>query len=213
MEHNSLTNATASATNCGAAIAPSAPPAMSNLNTPPPFLVKTYDMVDDPSTDNVVSWSATNNSFVVWDPLEFTVDLLPKYFNHNNFYSFVQQLNTYGFSKVDPARWEFANKGFLRGQTIENQIQSITQRVQGIEQQMMYKEEEDAVTSNRRVVKYHIFNEILPFDIANLSPDVDNSYEPTWDQFVGPSPEVDTNMRSFDEILFKLGDEYIAAIS
>ncbi|KAL5988675.1 hypothetical protein ACLOJK_026774 [Asimina triloba] len=31
---------------------------------PPPFLTKTYDMVDDPSTNRVVSWSSSNSSFV-----------------------------------------------------------------------------------------------------------------------------------------------------
>ena len=62
---------------------------------PPPFLTKTFDVVDDPVTNHVISWSRDGTSFVVWDPHAFSASLLPRYFKHNNFSSFVRQLNTY----------------------------------------------------------------------------------------------------------------------
>ncbi|CAL9094102.1 unnamed protein product [Musa textilis] len=61
----------------------------------PPFLSKTYELVDDPALDAVLSWAPAGRSFVVWDPEEFARAVLPRHFKHNNFSSFVRQLNTY----------------------------------------------------------------------------------------------------------------------
>ncbi|XP_021886861.1 heat stress transcription factor B-3 [Carica papaya] len=84
-------------------------------STPPPFLVKTYMLVEDPETDDVVSWNGEGTGFVVWQPAEFARDLLPTLFKHSNFSSFVRQLNTYGFRKVATRRWEFCNDMFQKG--------------------------------------------------------------------------------------------------
>lgn len=61
----------------------------------PPFLTKTYEMVDDSSSDSIVSWSDNSKSFIVKNPAEFSKDLLPRFFKHKNFSSFIRQLNTY----------------------------------------------------------------------------------------------------------------------
>ncbi|CAI0469487.1 unnamed protein product [Linum tenue] len=114
---------------------PSLPQPLAILHeTPiPPFLSKTFDLVDDRALDAVISWGADGVSFVVWDSIEFSRTVLPRNFKHNNFSSFVRQLNTYvgilllpqnsflfysnqGFRKIDADKWEFANEGFQQGQ-------------------------------------------------------------------------------------------------
>ncbi|XP_057797468.1 heat stress transcription factor B-2a-like [Salvia miltiorrhiza] len=84
------------------------------MKCPAPFLSKTYDLLDA-AVERVVSWNSDGNGFVVWSPAEFSKLMLPKYFKHNNFSSFVRQLNTYGFKKTESKRWEFKHEKFLKG--------------------------------------------------------------------------------------------------
>ncbi|XP_041026572.1 heat stress transcription factor B-2a-like [Juglans microcarpa x Juglans regia] len=87
---------------------------------PPPFLSKTYDLLEGEDDDDrgklrTVSWNAEGTGFVVWSPAEFSELVLPKYFKHNNFSSFIRQLNTYGFKKTCSKIWEFKHEKFQKG--------------------------------------------------------------------------------------------------
>ena len=51
------------------------------------------------SNIDLIRWSDDGNSFIVLDEDEFAKKLIPELFKHNNYASFVRQLNMYGFHK------------------------------------------------------------------------------------------------------------------
>ncbi|KAK3270487.1 stress-responsive transcription factor hsf1 [Cymbomonas tetramitiformis] len=82
---------------------------------PSPFVEKTYNLVDSPETDHIISWSDNGTSFTIWKPELLERDLLAKHFKHSNMSSFIRQLNNYGFRKLNPDRYEFGAPGFEKG--------------------------------------------------------------------------------------------------
>mmetsp|Transcript_27651 Transcript_27651/g.49925 ORF Transcript_27651/g.49925 Transcript_27651/m.49925 type:complete len:279 (-) Transcript_27651:1324-2160(-) len=71
----------------------------SNASLPTSFLQKTFDMVSNEELSKVVSWSEDGCAFIIKDVSEFTDKVLPRYFKHSNYASFVRQLNMYDFHK------------------------------------------------------------------------------------------------------------------
>jgi hypothetical protein len=67
---------------------------------PTSFLQKTYDILCDNSLSSIVRWTEDGRSFSVKNVKEFSEKVLPKYFKHSNFSSFVRQLNMYDFHKM-----------------------------------------------------------------------------------------------------------------
>jgi hypothetical protein len=94
----------------------------------PIFLQKTYAMINDCNPE-IATWSEDGLTFVVKDPETFASEVIPQYFKHNNFSSFVRQLNFYGFRKIkndsikivhgedhpDQKYWRFRHEYFIRG--------------------------------------------------------------------------------------------------
>lgn len=89
------------------------------------FVSKLHEMVNDSQYQHLISWNFSGTSFVVCNIMEFSRELLPKHFKHNNFSSFVRQLNMYGFHKVNKSPrghrtmaenqiWEFSHSKFIR---------------------------------------------------------------------------------------------------
>ena len=64
-----------------------------------PFLTRLFMMVEDPTTNASISWSQTRRTgdpiwaFTVWDNCVLERDVIPLFYKHANFSSFVRQLN------------------------------------------------------------------------------------------------------------------------
>ncbi|KFK25539.1 hypothetical protein AALP_AA8G128200 [Arabis alpina] len=75
-----------------------------------------YEMVNDPTSDSVISWSQNGNSFIVWNQSELCSDVLPSFSQSEDLSVFIRRLGTFGFRKVDESEeFEYANDHFVRG--------------------------------------------------------------------------------------------------
>jgi len=84
---------------------------------PTSFLQKTYDILENADLDSIIAWNESGTLFLVKNVTDFCDQVLPVYFKHNNYASFVRQLNMYDFHKVREGTWDNAFKHplFMKG--------------------------------------------------------------------------------------------------
>ena len=129
-----------------------------NISELPQFLTKTYEFVNKPATDQIVCWNEEGNGFIVRDVTKFTDQILPDYFKHKNYASFIRQLNMYDFKKtrqIDNIPC-FSNQNFVKGK--RHLLANIKRKTTLAEKnQMLLKEKlralENQNMQGRRIIK------------------------------------------------------------
>ncbi|CAD8168516.1 unnamed protein product [Paramecium pentaurelia] len=88
------------------------------------FILKTYNILENNMYEDIVSWNQDGLSFTVKNISQFSSIVLPIHFKHQNFSSFIRQLNMYDFHKSRGGSVnEFKNEYFQKGRKdLLNQI-------------------------------------------------------------------------------------------
>ena len=82
----------------------------------PNFLLKLYQILENESYKDIIHWTEDGKYFIISNLHDFTENVLPKYYKHNNYSSFIRQLNMYDFHKKKSGQNEhiFHHQNFLR---------------------------------------------------------------------------------------------------
>ena len=100
--------------------------------TEPSFLVKLFNILNESQYKSYIRWGPDGQSVVISDSNGLTKKVLPKFYNHNNYASFVRQLNMYNFHKVRSnqknGEEKYIHNEFKKSKTLK-EIQSIHRKM------------------------------------------------------------------------------------
>ena len=96
------------------------------------FLLKLYEILKTKSYYQYINWSEDGKSIVIKDITGLTKKVLPKFYKHHNFASFVRQLNMYNFHKIRSTSSSneqiFQHEKFVKDITIDD-VKNIKRKI------------------------------------------------------------------------------------
>ncbi|KAJ1969716.1 Heat shock factor protein 2 [Dispira parvispora] len=91
----------------------------------PPFIEKLYRIFHSYMFTGIIGWDVHGKCIIIYYPVRFEKEVMPRYFKTNDFRSFTRQLHIYGFDRISDDRKRaksdglapkiFCNPDFVRG--------------------------------------------------------------------------------------------------
>ncbi len=123
------------------------------------FLSKLYDILNIKNYEKIIHWSENGQEIVISNMVNLSNVILPKYYKHKNYTSFVRQLNMYGFKKIKSKPGEdeerFEHSEFKRSCTKEN-VQKISR-----------KKKSKTKFLNKKIINIDINKNIISSNLVN----------------------------------------------
>ena len=127
------------------------------------FLLKLYEILSKEEYSEIIHWSQNGSYIIIANAHLLEQKILPIYFNHQNYSSFVRQLNMYNFHKIrtDPDKPEqyFINETLNKNKTMK-EIKDFKRKEKNRQKCLFFQDED----SN---IKYTILPDKKEKDIKN----------------------------------------------
>ena len=155
------------------------------------FLLQLYQILEDDKNKDIIHWGDNGKYFVIENVHNFTEKILPKYYNHNNYSSFVRQLNMYDFhkKKTNSEAHTFQHNKFIKSQ--KDLLKTINRKRK--------KDKNKNITSlvplNTELVK---FNDI--YNLNNINNKIDLQNQSNDKHSLSLDEEKDNNQFNIDSL-------------
>ena len=112
------------------------------------FLLKLYEILSKDEYSKIIHWSQNGTYIIITNIHTLSKKILPIYFNHQNYSSFVRQLNMYNFHKIRTEQkvqeQYFINESLNKFKTL-NEIKNFKRKEQNKQKCLFFKDEDSKI--------------------------------------------------------------------